>query len=130
MTHRNGIFQYLDELDEENQPLIPRRNPPVRMNYHSPYHGNCSEIIRDPIFWLFCSFAIAVILSFFLLIGAIWSWSPTIDKFESEGMYLFCIYKLQFSSYSLEHPKCQILVLLAANVLARLEAFTADLISM
>ena len=89
MTHRNGIFQYLDELDEENQPLIPRRNPPVRLN--------CSDAIRDPIFWLFFSFGVAVGLSIFLLIGAIWSWSPTVEKLESQGMYLFCIY------YSFHH---------------------------
>ena len=98
MTHRNGIFHLFDsDSDQENQPLIPRRNPPVRVNHHIPYHGNCSDAIRDPIFWLFCSFAIAVILSLFLLIGAIWSWTPTVEKLESEGMYLFCIY------YSFHH---------------------------
>ena len=90
MTHRNGIFHLFDsDSDQENQPLIPRRNPPVRVNHHIPYHGNCSDAIRDPIFWLFCSFAIAVILSLFLLIGAIWSWTPTVEKIESEGMYLY-----------------------------------------
>ena len=88
------IHYYLQffRQNEENQPLIPRRNPPVRVNHHIPYHGNFRDAIRDPIFWLFFSFAIAVILSLFLLIGAILSWSPTVEKLESEGRFLFCIY--------------------------------------
>ena len=94
MAHIIGIFHLFDsdsdsDSDPENQPLIPRRNPPVRVDYHIPYHGNCSDAIRDPIFWLFCSFTIAVILSLFLLIGSILSWTPTVEKLESEGMYIF-----------------------------------------
>ena len=106
MTHRTRIF-HENHFNHENQPLIPRRNPPVRVNYHIPYHGNCCDAICDPIFWLFFSSAIAVILSFFLLIGAIWSWSPKVEKLESEGMYIF-FYLLEFSLCSLEHPKCHI----------------------
>ena len=91
MTHRTRIF-YENHFNHENQPLIPRRNPPVRVNYHIPYHGNFCDAICDPIFWLFFSSGIAVALSLFLLIGAIWSWSATVEKLESEGMYIFFIY--------------------------------------
>ena len=96
MKHINVFFHYFDsnsdsdsDSDPENQPLIPRRNPPVRVDYHIPYRGNCGDAIRDPIFWLFFSFTSAVILSLFLLIGAILSWTPTVEKLESEGMYIF-----------------------------------------
>ena len=109
-------------MNQENQPLIPRRNPPVRT-----YYGNCSDAIRDPIFWIFFCFAIAliaVILSLFLLIGAIWSWTHTVEKLDSEGMYLFCSY-YSFHRTAWNTQSVKFWSFLQPIFWTRLEAFTA-----
>ena len=62
--------------NQENQPLIPRRNP--------------REVDRpccDPICWLYYIFILILVL---LLL--IYGWSPSTAKLESEGIYIFCIF--------------------------------------
>ena len=85
---------------QENQPLIPRRNPPVRGSNHG-------EVDRrpccDPSCCLYYTFILILVLLLF-----IYGRSPSTAKLESEGMYTFFVFSLlQFSTYSLEYPKCQ-----------------------
>ena len=69
--------------NQENQPLIPRRNP--------------REVDRpccDPICWLYYTFIFILVLLLF-----IYGWSPSTAKLESEGMYIFFC----FLYYSFQH---------------------------
>ena len=70
---------------QENQPLIPRRNPPVRGSNHEEVdRGPCC----DPSCWLYYTFILILVLLLF-----IYGRSPSTAKLESEGMYIFfCIF--------------------------------------
>ena len=67
-------------INQETQPLIPRRNP--------------SGVCCDPKCWLYFTFMLILVL---LLL--IYGWSPSKAKLESEGMYIF----LYFLYYSFQH---------------------------
>ena len=95
---------------QENQPLIPRRNPPVRGSNHGEVdRGPCC----DPSCWLYYTFILILVLLLF-----IYGRSPSTAKLESEGMYIF----LYFLYYSFQHTawntqSVKNLGLLAANFL-------------
>ena len=92
--------------NQENQPLIPRRNPPDRGSNHREVDRPCC----DPICWLYYTFILILVVLLF-----IYGWSPS----RSEGMYIFCIF---FLKYSFQHTawntqSVKSLGLLAANFL-------------
>ena len=67
----------------ENQPLISRRNPPVRGSNHREVDR---RLCCDPSCWLYYTFTLILVLLLF-----IYGRSPSTAKLESEGMYIFCI---------------------------------------
>jgi hypothetical protein len=74
--------------NQENQPLIPRRNP--------------REVDRpccDPICWLYYTFILILLLLLF-----IYGRSPSTAKLESEGMYI-CIFFTTVFNIQPESPK-------------------------